>query len=68
MAKSSAAPILVHKFLQGVKYPASKNDLIKRAKQNKASVNVISMLEELDRDQFISPADVSRDLGDEEYL
>ncbi len=61
---SSNAPIKVQKFLKGVDYPANRNDLVNRAKQNKADSNVISILEGLREDKFNSPAEVSKAVGE----
>jgi len=56
-------PIQLEKFLKGVNYPASKNELIKRAEQNGADENVRSSLEQLPDQQFDSPTDVSKAVG-----
>jgi hypothetical protein len=64
MAKVKTAPIQVQKFLKGMDYPASKNDLIEQAKRNKADESVISMLQGMKTNKFNSPADVSKALGD----
>lgn len=40
-------PIELQKHLKGVHYPASKEDLIKNAKQQGADENALSMLKQL---------------------
>ncbi len=57
-------PIQLQKFLSGVDYPARKQDLIDRARQQGADDNVVQTLERLPRDDFNSPNDVSEAFGD----
>ena len=53
-------PIQVEKFLKGVDYPASKDDLVKQAEQNGADEEIRSTLQQLKEDKFGSPADVKQ--------
>lgn len=64
MARVKTAPIMVQKFLKGMDYPATKEDLIKQAKKNKAGNDIIGLLENIKTDKFNSPADVSKGIGD----
>lgn len=57
-------PIQVQKFLKGVDYPASSEDIKKAAEKNGADDNVKQMLERLPKQQFQTPADLSQALGD----
>lgn len=57
-------PVQVQKFLKGVDYPASKQDLIEHAKQQGADENVCSTLEQMADEQYETPADVSKAIGD----
>ncbi|HEX6506815.1 MAG TPA: DUF2795 domain-containing protein [Chloroflexota bacterium] len=52
--------IQLQKYLKGVDYPASKQDLLKHAQQNGADNNVRSTLEKLPDESFETPADVSQ--------
>jgi hypothetical protein len=56
-------PIQVQKFLGGVDYPISKQELVKHAKGQGADADVTSTLEELPFDEFNSPNDVSEAIG-----
>jgi len=56
-------PIQIQKFLKGVDYPASKQDLVKHAKQQGADENVCSTLEQLPDEEYETPADVSKGIG-----
>jgi uncharacterized protein DUF2795 len=56
-------PIQLQKFLSGVDYPARKQDLVDRARQQGADDNVLKTLEQLPRDRFNSPNDVSEAFG-----
>ncbi|GII21520.1 DUF2795 domain-containing protein [Planosporangium mesophilum] len=57
-------PIQLQKFLKGIDYPADKNTLLQRARENGADDNVVRTLQELPRDRFNSPNDVSEAVGD----
>lgn len=58
-------PIDLQKSLKGVDYPASKDDVVKAARDNGASEEIVKALEGLDDGTFETPADVSKALGDE---
>lgn len=53
-------PVQVEKFLSGVNYPANKQALISKARENGADDMVISTLEKLPEQSFESPVDVSQ--------
>ena len=56
-------PIQIQKFLKGVNYPASKSDLLQNAEQQGADEDVRTALEQLPDEEYESPADVSKALG-----
>jgi hypothetical protein len=62
MAKAN--PIQIQKHLKGVDYPVSKQDPIAHAKQQGADKNAISTLEEMPDQQYESPTDVTKAIGD----
>lgn len=57
-------PIQLQKYLKGIDYPASKEDLSKHAQQQGADENAISALKELPDEQYETPADVSKAIGE----
>ncbi|XGV98575.1 MAG: DUF2795 domain-containing protein [Leptolyngbya sp. BL-A-14] len=57
-------PIQLQKYLKGMDYPANKQDLLDLAKQEGADENILSTLERLEEDEFETPADVSKAVGD----
>jgi hypothetical protein len=59
-------PVQVQKFLGGLDYPASKEDLMKRAEQEGADQEVRSILEQLPDQNYETPADVSKAIGEAE--
>ena len=59
-------PIQLQKHLKGVDYPASKEDLIEHAKQQGADENALSALQQLPDEQYETPADVSKAIGETE--
>jgi hypothetical protein len=56
-------PIQLQKYLGGVDYPISKQDLVRHARDNGADDEVIRTLERLPFDEFNSPNDVSEAFG-----
>jgi 5,10-methylene-tetrahydrofolate dehydrogenase/methenyl tetrahydrofolate cyclohydrolase len=63
MAKAN--PVGIQKHLKGVDYPATKQQLIEHAKQQKADEDVLSILEQLPDDQeFSNPTDLNKAIGD----
>jgi len=56
-------PIQLQKYLKGIDYPASKQDLLERAKQEGADENVFSTLEQLPDEEYETPTEVSKAVG-----
>ncbi|HPW68600.1 MAG: DUF2795 domain-containing protein [Desulfomonilia bacterium] len=50
----------VQQFLHGIDYPARKDDLIKKARDNGASDDVMKLLRDFPDQDFSSPVDVSK--------
>jgi hypothetical protein len=55
---------LIQKSLKGIHYPANKSDLMKTAKSNNASQDVMDILKKLPDQSFPSPIDVNKAIGD----
>lgn len=58
-------PIEVQKYLSGIDYPASGNNLVEAARANGAGEKVIEALQNISGDTFETPAEVSEALGEE---
>ena len=56
-------PIQLQKFLKGVDYPATKEDLLESAERNGADEDVRTTLEQLPDEEYETPADVSQAVG-----
>ncbi len=56
-------PITIQGYLEGVDYPASKDDLIRTALRHGADEDVVKALNGLPEDTYYSPVGVSEDLG-----
>ncbi len=56
-------PIQVQKFLGGMDYPATKDEIVKHAKSKGADENIMDTLEQLPEDDYETPADVSKAIG-----
>ena len=59
-------PIQLQKYLKGVEYPASKDDLLRQAETHGADETVRRALNNLREQQFQSPAEVSKAIADSE--
>ncbi|MBW4718714.1 DUF2795 domain-containing protein [Saccharothrix obliqua] len=59
----SINPIQVQKFLSGVDYPATKDDIVSAARSQGADNDTIDALRNLPRDDFNSPNDISEAIG-----
>lgn len=57
------SPVEMQKRLKGVNYPASKDDLVRQARQNQASEEVVNRIRTLPADSFGGPKDVMKALG-----
>ena len=53
-------PIQLQKNLKGAKYPAKKDDLVKRAEENGASDDMRSLIARLPDREFENPAEVNK--------
>jgi hypothetical protein len=56
-------PIEVQKHLKGIDYPANKEDIIKHAEKQGADEKLRSLLEELPEDEYETPTDVNKAIG-----
>jgi hypothetical protein len=59
-----ASPIQVQAFLDDVRYPADKDDLLAEAEKHRAGADVRATLERLPDRRFEGPTDVSRAIGE----
>ncbi|TMC18938.1 MAG: DUF2795 domain-containing protein [Chloroflexi bacterium] len=58
------SPAEVEKSLKGIDYPAKKEDLVKHAQKQGADQDVLETLKELPEEDFKSPIDVSKAIGE----
>src|SRR2546423_12956610 len=63
MSDNVVNPIQVQKFLGGIDYPASKDQVVQTARQKGADQAVLHTLERLPAGRFHSPNDVSEAVG-----
>jgi hypothetical protein len=56
-------PIQVQKYLSGIDYPASKQEIVDRARSQGADQDVVQTLQQMPGDNFNSPNDVSAAIG-----
>lgn len=62
-ASSPPNPIQIQKFLGGLDYPVSKQDILDKAKQEGADKKVMDALEQIPEQEYKSPVAVSRAVG-----
>ncbi len=60
---SYANPVQVEKYLKGIDYPATKQDLLQKAEQEGADEKVMSTLEKLPDEEYEGPTHISRAIG-----
>ena len=58
-----ASPAEVEKFLNGIDFPVSKQDLIQHAEDNGAPAEVLGVLDSMPDKQYGSAADVVKGIG-----
>ena len=58
-------PIELQKYLKGVDYPASKDDVVKAAEKNGADDEILEALKGISDESFERPTDVTKALSDE---
>jgi len=56
-------PIQIQKYLKGVTYPASRDDLISQAEKQGADDEILELLARLDDQEHETPAEVSKAIG-----
>ncbi|WP_414468990.1 DUF2795 domain-containing protein [Methanobacterium sp. ACI-7] len=57
------SPAQVEKCIKGIKFPASKQELIQQAEGNNANEDVLNILESVPDKQFNSPVDITKAIG-----
>jgi hypothetical protein len=61
--RGKVSPATIEHYLKGIKFPASKEDLLRQAGQHNAPHEVIETIEDLPGDRFNSPIDISKAFG-----
>ena len=61
--KQTVNPIQVQKYLGGVDYPASREDLVNRARDKGADDNIMDTLNRIPDKEYNSPTDVTKAIG-----
>lgn len=56
------SPISIEKYLKDANYPASKQDLVKCAKDNNAPENVMNILNKMSDKKYNSPVDITKEM------
>ncbi|HEX7022786.1 MAG TPA: DUF2795 domain-containing protein [Trueperaceae bacterium] len=61
--ENKPSPVQVQKYLEDVDYPASKDDLVKKAQDNGAPDEVVALLRRLPSNEFGSPMALTKAIG-----
>jgi hypothetical protein len=56
-------PTQIQKFLKGVDYPVTKQDLLEMAQDEGADENVLNALQQIPDREYSSPVAVSKEVG-----
>lgn len=57
------SPAQVESYLKGIKFPASKQEIIRQAQDNGADKPALNILESLKDKEYNSPIDISKSIG-----
>lgn len=57
------SPIAVERYLKGIDFPATKDDLIQHAQENDAPNDVLGALDRFDDRPYSSVADIAREVS-----
>ncbi|ALP68147.1 DUF2795 domain-containing protein [Paraburkholderia caribensis] len=57
------SPIDVQKALAGVDYPATREKLVERARQNRANTDIVDLIDKLPDHNYDSPSAVSKEIS-----
>ena len=57
----------MQKHLKGQHYPAKKADLVKTARSNHASQEILDWIQDLPQDEFHGPQDAMKAFGEEDH-
>ncbi|MDP3795514.1 MAG: DUF2795 domain-containing protein [bacterium] len=63
MDRIKVNPVQIQRFLEGLDYPATKDEIIEHARAEGADDNVIATLEQIPDREYEGPSGVSRELG-----
>jgi len=58
------SPTEIEKYLKDEKYPVKKEELVRHAQEHGAPTEVLQTLEQLPRESFEKPTDVSQAMGE----
>ncbi|MFM2063414.1 MAG: hypothetical protein RLZZ507_3084 [Cyanobacteriota bacterium] len=62
---TKANPVELQKHLKGVDYPATKDELIEKAREQGADKKLLSLLEQLPEDEeYDNPVDLNKAIGE----
>ena len=62
-SREAPNPIRVQKFLGSLDYPAGKQDILAKAREQGADDNVMKALEQIPDPEYASPVAASREVG-----
>ena len=57
------SPINVTHHLKGIKFPATRDDLMEQARENKADADVLDKIEQMPEQEYETMADVMKGYG-----
>lgn len=59
----SMNPVMVQNYLEGLDYPASKDEILQIAEEQDAPERVLSVLEDVADKEYKSPAELTKELS-----
>ena len=62
--KGDPSPVEIARSLKGIRFPASKRDVVEHARGNQAGEDVLAVLEQLPDRQYGNMAEVEKGVGE----
>ena len=59
---NKASPTAVEKYLKGINFPASKEDLLEHARDNNAPDDVLNVINQFTDKEYNGPIDISKEM------
>lgn len=60
---ATITPAQVEKYLKGMEFPGHKDDLVQKARENRAPQQVIDIISRLPEKEYTKPTEITKEIG-----